>query len=357
MLDVPRARRAVLYAEAVERAASVGDVARAAALAPKAAPRAATALCVAACLGEWRAADALDHLDHLAASRPTRVFANDTANTTRITRTDASVSSRDTHNNTHEEAWLRLCCAAHLELSAWAASAAAAAIGAAGEIAEDVPDASATFPWPSGALSPPLAADAAEALARSRRPRKGAHRSLGPVSGGARGEARRRRRRRDHRAPRAAQSAPARRRPAARLDAMVAPARRSASAADTFSAAASAAALRGGCRADQIFRFARGGGGGGRRRRGRSPRRRRARAAAAGGGRGRGRGAALFGPERDARSDSSAIIAVLPDAPRETRRRGFGVGPGRGGDPRRRAPAAHGRARPSRRGGGSGAWR
>ena len=106
VLDVPRARRAVLYAEAVERAASVGDVARAAALAPKAAPRAATALCVAACLGEWRAADALDHLDHLAASRPTRVFANDTANTTRITRTDASVSSRDTHNNTHEEAWL-----------------------------------------------------------------------------------------------------------------------------------------------------------------------------------------------------------------------------------------------------------
>ena len=183
----PAARRAVLYAEAVERAASVGDVARAAALARGGAAR-GDALCVAACLGEWRAADALDHLDHLAASRPTRVFANDTANTTRITRTDASVSSRDTHNNTHEEAWLRLCCAAHLELSAWAASAAAAAIGAAGEIAEDVPDASATFPWPSGALSPPLAADAAEALARSAAAaaQKGAHRSLGSLQAAAR---------------------------------------------------------------------------------------------------------------------------------------------------------------------------
>ena len=57
-----------------------------------------------------------------------------------------------------------------------------------GEIAEDVPDASATFPWPSGALSPPLAADAAEALARSAAAaaQKGAHRSLGSLQAAAR---------------------------------------------------------------------------------------------------------------------------------------------------------------------------
>ena len=323
VLDVPRARRAVLYAEAVERAASVGDVARAAALAPKAAPRAATALCVAACLGEWRAADALDHLDHLAASRPTRVFANDTANTTRITRTDASVSSRDTHNNTHEEAWLRLCCAAHLELSAWAASAAAAAIGAAGEIAEDVPDASATFPWPSGALSPPLAADAAEALARSAAAaaQKGAHRSLGSLQAAARAA----RLAADAAAGitallRAVSKSSSRgdgdEARAARLDAMVAlrATLAAASAADTFQ--------RGGEALRRFVEYAaptkfsdsleeeeeeddEGAA--------RSPASAaRAVAAAAAGGSAVEGGAALFGPERDARSDSSAIIAVLP---------------------------------------------
>ena len=179
MLRVPRARRAALYAEAVEHAARVGDVARAARLASKAAPRAATALCVAACLGEWRAADALDHLDRLA-SPPlpaTRFFGDAEQATTR--RADET-ASRGTRSRTERErerdrdrseddegAWLRLCCAAHLELSAWAASAAAAAIGAAGEIAEASPDVSASFPWPSGALSPPLAADAADALARA----------------------------------------------------------------------------------------------------------------------------------------------------------------------------------------------
>jgi hypothetical protein len=298
VLDVPRARRAVLYAEAVERAASVGDVARAAALAPKAAPRAATALCVAACLGEWRAADALDHLDHLAASRPTHSrFANDTANTTRITRMDASVSSRV---DTHEEAWLRLCCAAHLELSAWAASAAAAAIGAAGEIAEDVPDASATFPWPSGALSPPLAADAADALARSAAAVARAHRlAREPAGGGARGEARRRRRRRDHRvAARERAGVVARRRRrraggAARRDGRASrDAGRGVRRGHVPARRRGAAALRGVRRADppRDRRVARGGGGG---------RRRRGAVARVGGARRRGGGG---GRERRGRS-------------------------------------------------------
>ena len=322
VLEVPRARRAVLYAEAVERAASVGDVARAAALAPKAAPRAATALCVAACLGEWRAADALDHLDHLAASRPTRVCANDTANTTRITRTDASVSSRV---DTHEEAWLRLCCAAHLELSAWAASAAAAAIGAAGEIAEDVPDASATFPWPSGALSPPLAADAADALARSAAAAARAHRSLGSLQAAARAA----RLAADAAAgitallratTRASSRGDGDDARAARLDAMAAlrATLAAASAADTFQRGGEA--LRrfveyaapthhgipiGGSLEEEEEDDDEGAA--------RSPASAaRAVAAAAAGLRSGEGGAAVFGPERDARSDSSAIIAVLP---------------------------------------------
>ena len=193
VLGVARARRAVLYAEAVERAASVGDVARAARLAPKAAPKAATAMCVAACLGEWRAADALDHLDHLASTKKILAERTAEANQKRFTRDDASMSrtdrDRDRDRDPREdddEAWLRLCCAAHLELSAWAASAAAAAIGAAGEIAEELPDASASFPWPSGALSPPLAADAADALARSAAEATPAHRSLGSLQAAAR---------------------------------------------------------------------------------------------------------------------------------------------------------------------------
>jgi hypothetical protein len=191
VLGVARARRAVLYAEAVERAASVGDVSRAARLAPKAAPKAATAMCVAACLGEWRAADALDHLDHLASTRKILAERATEANEKRKTRDDPSMSrtDRDRDRDPREdddEAWLRLCCAAHLELSAWAASAAAAAIGAAGEIAEELPDASASFPWPSGALSPPLAADAADALARSAAEATPAHRSLGSLQAAAR---------------------------------------------------------------------------------------------------------------------------------------------------------------------------
>jgi hypothetical protein len=193
VLGVARARRAVLYAEAVERAASVGDVSRAARLAPKAAPKAATAMCVAACLGEWRAADALDHLDHLASTKKSLAERAAEANEKRKTRDDASMSrtdrDRDRDRDPREdddEAWLRLCCAAHLELSAWAASAAAAAIGAAGEIAEELPDASASFPWPSGALSPPLAADAADALARSAAEATPAHRSLGSLQAAAR---------------------------------------------------------------------------------------------------------------------------------------------------------------------------
>ena len=76
VLDVPRARRPALPRRGAGRERPIRAVARR--RLARAAPRAATALCVAACLGEWRAADALDHLDHLAASRPTRVFANDT---------------------------------------------------------------------------------------------------------------------------------------------------------------------------------------------------------------------------------------------------------------------------------------
>ena len=197
-LGTPRARRAVLYTEAMERAASVGDVPRAARLASKAAPRAATALCVAACLGEWRAADALDHLDRAnrAAASPgdgaDRAANGTRADETRGTRSRADrPESEDDADDADEadeadEAWLRLCCAAHLELSAWAAAAAAAAIGAAGEMAEEIPGVSAAFPWPSGALSPPLAADAADALARSAAATAPTHRSLGSLQAAAR---------------------------------------------------------------------------------------------------------------------------------------------------------------------------
>ena len=131
---------APVYLDAARRAARRGDLGRAKALFRRVEDAPASRF-VAACLGEWRAAEALDAL-----------------------RADANSAASECAEHLDPET-LRLCCSAHLELSSWAAATAAAAIGAAGEFAEDHPEAA--LPWPKGALSPADAAEAAGALARA----------------------------------------------------------------------------------------------------------------------------------------------------------------------------------------------
>ena len=163
------------YAEAVDESARLGDISGAARRAQRAAPSAPIVRLVAACLAAWRAADALDHLDRLARDPAKRL--------TRTRSRDWADQEQKEEEEEEEEEWLRLCCSAHLELSAWAASTAAAAFGVAGTLAEEHPDAS--LVWPSGTFSPPLAADAAEALARSAAAAVPGHPSLGNLSAAA----------------------------------------------------------------------------------------------------------------------------------------------------------------------------
>ena len=89
-----------------------------------------------------------------------------------------------------DTSWFRLCCATHLELSAWASGTAASAIGSAGTFAEDHPGAE--LPWPSGALTPAAAAEAARALATACADANPDHPSVARL---ARARARRHRRR------------------------------------------------------------------------------------------------------------------------------------------------------------------
>ena len=140
---------APLYADAAREAIRAGDVAKARELLSRAHDddgsrddddddsrvAAARARFVAMCLREWRAADALDQLAEDASGPGDGV--------------GVGVADRD---------WLGLCCGAHLRLSAWAASAAAAALSAAGELADSVN----LPPLPPGAMPPPIAAKAAE---------------------------------------------------------------------------------------------------------------------------------------------------------------------------------------------------
>ena len=141
---------APLYADAAREAIRGGDVAKARELLSRAHDddgsrdddddddsrvAAARARFVVMCLREWRAADALDQLAEDASGPGDGV--------------GVGVADRD---------WLGLCCGAHLRLSAWAASAAAAALSAAGELADSVN----LPPLPPGAMPPPIAAKAAE---------------------------------------------------------------------------------------------------------------------------------------------------------------------------------------------------
>jgi len=168
-----------LYTEAVHEAARVGDIARAARLAPRASANAPVATCVAACLREWRAADALDYLDRLdRGGYPTTRASRD------LETHEETAEEQEQAHEKQQGVFLRLCCATHLELSAWAAATAAAAIRAAGAIAEEHPDTE--FPWPSGALSPPLAATAAEALANVAKTQTPGHKGLGSLEAAAR---------------------------------------------------------------------------------------------------------------------------------------------------------------------------
>ena len=162
---------APLYADAAREAIRAGDVAKAKELLSRAHDddgsrddddddsrvAAARARFVAMCLREWRAADALDQLAEDASGPGDGV--------------GVGVADRD---------WLGLCCGAHLRLSAWAASAAAAALSAAGELADSVN----LPPLPPGAMPPPIAAKA------GRPPRRRASRAWGRERGGG---ARRRR--------------------------------------------------------------------------------------------------------------------------------------------------------------------
>ncbi|ACO65241.1 predicted protein [Micromonas commoda] len=135
---------APLYADAAREAIRAGDVAKARELLSRAHDDDGSrddddsrvlSRFVAMCLREWRAADALDQLAE-----------------------DASGPGDGTGVGITDKDWLGLCCGAHLRLSAWAASAAAAALGAAGEFADSVN----LPPLPPGAMPPPIAAKAAE---------------------------------------------------------------------------------------------------------------------------------------------------------------------------------------------------
>ena len=129
---------APLYLDAARDATRAGEVGKAKALFARAEDPGGPARFIAMCLREWRAADALDQL------------------------TDGMSSLElDGAGAGADKDWLALCCGAHLRLSAWAASTAAVALGAAGEFAEkvDLP------PLPSGAMPPPIAAKAAGDIA------------------------------------------------------------------------------------------------------------------------------------------------------------------------------------------------
>lgn len=159
---------APLYLNAARDATRAGDIARARDLFARA-DNAPVAQFVSMCMEEWRAADALDHLaeDWDVTHGKGRDRAEDSGNGSpddgRWNR-NVAVSAVYPADELMSPDWLQLCCTTHLQLSAWAASTAAAALSAAVDFAEDHPDVDLP-PLSLGAVPPPAAAAAAGELA------------------------------------------------------------------------------------------------------------------------------------------------------------------------------------------------